>query len=385
VWNEGVETLMLEGGDLFGRRARKEQQETEFLCEQTAAFGMDAIGFGEADLNYGLPFLRKMIEKHKLPFTCANVRDAKTGELLLPEFLVVKKNGIRFGIVSVLDPEQKIITMNPDEGEFRVDDPVATLRQVLPRLRGLCDTVVLLAHTGESSAETILNEVTGIDVVLVGHTFKNLETERITHDAVMLAAVHEGRFIGRADLRIDPANGKVMAVEVEVIGLDETVADDPNMAAKFAAFKASLDQAKADQRAMFPRDLGSTTEEFLGSVNCRSCHESSYQSWHDSPHAKAHNSLRPQNMENEPECLVCHTTGYRYYGGYEEDGEKRHLVNVQCEACHGYGTEHARDGKWLKQAQESCTPCHDETKRPCAEQTKGHKFDYASYWEKIKH
>ena len=73
----------------------------------------------------------------------------KTGELILPEFLVVTKNGIRFGIVSVLDPQQKIITMNPDEGEFRVDDPVTTLRQVLPRLRGLCDTVVLLAHTGE--------------------------------------------------------------------------------------------------------------------------------------------------------------------------------------------------------------------------------------------
>ncbi len=376
---------MLEGGDLFGRRARKEQQETEFLCEQTAAFGMDAIGFGESDLNYGLPFLRKMIEKHNLPFTNANVRDAKTGELLLPEFLVVTKNGIRFGIVSVLDPQQKIITMNPDEGEFRVDDPVTTLRQVLPRLRGLCDTVVLIAHTGESVAETILNEVTGIDIVLVGHTFKNLETERITRDAVMLAAVHEGRFVGRADLRIDPANGKVMAVQVAVTGLDETVADDPTMAGKFAAFKAALDQAKVEQRAKFPRDRGAQTEEFLGSVNCRSCHETTYASWHDSPHAKAHNTLRPQNMENEPQCLVCHTTGYRYLGGYEEEGDKRHLVNVQCEACHGYGTEHARDGKWLKQARESCMECHDDAQRPCADQTKGHKFDYATYWEKIKH
>ncbi len=376
---------MLEGGDLFGRRARKDQRETEFLCEQTAAFGIDAIGFGEADLNYGVPFLRKMIDTYKLPFTSANVHDAKTGELLLPEFLVVTKNGIRFGIVSVLDPQQKIITMDPDDGEFRVDDPVATLRGVLPRLRGVCDTVVLLAHTGEAVAETILAEVTGIDIVLVGHTFKNLETERISRDAVMLAAVHEGRFIGRADLRLDPANGKVMAVEVEVTGLDETVADDASMAAKVAAFKVSLDQAKLEQRAKYPRDLGSKSEEFLGSVNCRSCHETTYKSWHESPHARAHNTLRPQNMENEPECLVCHTTGYRHYGGYEEEGEKRHLVNVQCEACHGYGTEHARDGKWLAQARESCTPCHDETKRPCTEQTKGHTFDYASYWERIKH
>jgi hypothetical protein len=32
-----------------------------------------------------------------------------TGDLLLPEFLVVKKNGIRFGIVRVLDPQQNIV------------------------------------------------------------------------------------------------------------------------------------------------------------------------------------------------------------------------------------------------------------------------------------
>lgn len=376
---------MLEGGDLFGRRARKEQQETEFLCEQTASFGMDAIGFGESDLNYGMPFLRQMIERHKLPFTNANVRDAATGELILPEYLVVTKNGIRFGIVSVLDPQQKIISMNPDEPEYRVDDPVATLRQVLPRLRGLCDTVVLIAHTGETVADTILNEVTGIDVVLVGHTFKNLETERISHDTVMLAAVHEGRFIGRADLRVDPASGKVMAVEVAVLGLDEAVADDATMAAKLAAFKAGLEQAKLEERAKFPRDRGSAKEEFLGSTNCRTCHTATYAAWHDSPHGKAHAVLRPQSMENEPQCLVCHTTGYRHLGGYEEDGAKKHLVNVQCEACHGYGTEHARDGKWLAKARESCTQCHDDSQRPCADQTKGHKFDYASYWEKIKH
>ena len=235
-------------------------------------------------------------------------------------------------------------------------------------------------------AETILNEVTGIDVVLIGHTFKNLETERITHDAVVLAAVHEGRFIGRADLRIDPANGKVMAVEVTVTGPRRDRRRRPDHGrAKLAAFKASLDQAKAEQRAKFPRDLGSqpTRSSWAPSIAAPATRPTT-RSGTTPAHAKAHTSLRPQNMENEPECLVCHTTGYRYQGGYEEDGDKRSLVNVQCEACHGYGTEHARDGKWLKQAKESCTECHDDAKRPCATRP-GAPFDYAEYWEKIKH
>lgn len=380
-----METLILEGGDLFGQRNRKDQQATEFLCEQTVALGVDAVGFGESDLNYGLPFLRQMMDKYKMPFTCANVRDGKKGELILPEFRVVTKNGIRFGIVSVLDPSQKIISMNPDEGEYRIDDPLTTLREVLPRLRKQCDSVVLIAHTGEDVAANLASELVGIDIILVGHTFKSLETERIVHDAVMLAAVHEGRFIGRADVSIDGGTGKVMAVEVTMGDLDEKIADEPTMAQKVAGFKDQIEQAKAEARKQFPRDKGSADEEFLGTVNCRSCHETIYANWHDSDHARAHNSLRPISMENEAECLVCHTTGYRYLGGYDEEGATRHLVNVQCEACHGYGTTHARDGKWLKQAKNSCTECHDEAKRTCPAEAKGQTFNYASYWEKIKH
>ena len=42
-----------------------------------------------------------------------------------------------------------------------------------------------------------------------------------------------------------------------------------------------------------------------------------------------------------------------------------------------YGSQHARDGKWLQQAKDSCVMCHDEENSP--------DFDYATYWEKIKH
>ncbi len=385
VWDEGVETLTLDAGDLFGKRTRQERNQTEFLCEQTGAFGYDGIGLGEQDLNYGLGFLKQMIEKYKLPFTSANVHDPGSGELILPEYLVVEKNGIRFGIVSILDPQQKIITMDASEAQFRVDDPIAALRDVIPKLREKCDTVVLLSHMGDNGTENILKEVKGIDVVVVGHTFRSYETERIVQDAVMLAAVYEGRFIGRADLQVEPSDGKVMAVQVHVTSLDDQIADDKDMAGKVTAFKEHEEQAKAEERAKWPRDKGSKDEQFLGLVNCRSCHTDAYESWRKTEHAQAFNTLRGQALETEPQCLTCHTTGYQYYGGYEENGPNKHLTNVQCESCHGYGTEHERDASWLKVARESCSGCHDNSKRPCYDKTKDTDFDYASYWEKIKH
>ena len=385
VWDEGVTTLTLDGGDLFGKRTRQEQAQTEFLCQVTSGFGYDAIGLGEQDLNYGLAFLKKMIADYKLPFTSANVRDPQTGELILPEYLIIEKNGIKFGIASVLDPQQKIITMDASEAQFRVDDPTSTLRELLPKLREKCDTVVVLSHLGDAGTDALIKDLSGIDVALVGHTFRNSETERIVSDTVLLSAAYEGRFMGRADLRLSPKDGKVMAVEVHITGLDDQIADDKDMTAKVEAFKQQQAQARDEERAKWPRDKGSHDEQFLGLVNCRSCHQSVYDSWRVTTHAQAYNTLRAQTAEDEPQCLACHTTGYQYYGGYEEDGPNKTLTNVQCEACHGYGTEHAREASWLKEARDSCTQCHDNDKRPCYDKSKDAAFDYASYWEKIKH
>ena len=97
----------------------------------------------------------------------------------------------------------------------------------------------------------------------------------------------------------------------------------------------------------------------------------------ESLHSQVRKTIRNKGQNFEPECLSCHTTGYQHKNGYSDQAPYNRLSGVQCEACHGYGTEHARDGRWRAQAKDSCTTCHDEENSP--------NFDYATYWEKIKH
>ncbi len=369
--------LMLDGGDLMGKRNKNDQHQSLFLCEVTGDFGYDGIGLGEADLNYGLAFLKEMIVKYDLPFTNANVVDRKTGELILPEYLIVEKNGIKFGLVSVLGTKHKIITMTDTDSGLDVKDPVATLRDVLPRMRKEVDTIVLLGHLGEGDTDTLIKEVKGIDLCIMGHSHRTLKTERVVDDTIMLSAPHEGRFVGRADIFVDDSNGQVMAVEVDLTSLDDAVEHEPEMALRVDAYKASFEEFKLAKRAAFPRDLGSEKESYLNSRSCKSCHEDTWNAYAESSHSTAFTSIRAKGQSNEPECILCHTTGYRYKNGYAEERPFNQLSNVQCEACHGYGTEHARDGKWRAQAQDSCVTCHDQENSP--------EFDYAVYWEKIKH
>ena len=343
----------------------------------TGELGYDAIGLGERDLNYGLDFLREMIDKHDLPFTNANVRDAATGELLLPEYLVVERSGIKYGLVSVLSPQHKIITMTSGEEMYTVDEPVAVLRELIPRMRQEVDTIVLVGHLGDAGSETVIKEVKGIDMAVIGHTFRNINNERIIDQTAVFGSAYEGRYIGRANLFVDDADGLVMAIDVGITSLDDAIADDPEMLARVAQYKEDLLAFKEAKRAAYPRTRGSEKESFLTDRACMSCHEDAWQSYVNSPHRSAFSTLRNKGQNFEPECLSCHTTGYQHKNGYSDEAPYNRLSGVQCEACHGYGTQHARDGKWLAQAKDSCTVCHDEKNSP--------EFDYATYWEKIKH
>ena len=358
--------------------------QSEFLLEQTDGFGYDAIGLGERDLNYGWDFLAEAMNKYHLPFTNANVRDAATGELLLPEYLIVEKSGIRFGICSVLDPANKIISMAAKDREYDVADPSVVLRELIPRLRERCDTVVLLSHLSDRPTEALLKAIEGIDVAVVGHMVRSFNRERIVSDCIMLSAVFEGRVIGRADVHVNSENGELMSVQVKITSLTDDVEDDPVMLQAMEDFKHEAEERRLAQRAAYPRDLGAEDEQFLGHGNCKACHTQIYQDWRHTEHANAYTGLRARNMQFEPECLACHTTGYRHYNGFDEQ-DRTSLSHVQCEACHGYGTQHARNGDMNELARESCTQCHDNDQRPCYDDSKDVQFDYATFWEKIAH
>ena len=369
-------TLLVDAGDLFGKRRPEEKEQSRFLCEQTAALGWDAIGLGEFDLNYGLDFLREMIAEYSLPFTSANVKLAGTGEFILPPYLIFERGGAKIGVISVLDPTLTIVTMSPHDPEFQVDDPKATLRTLIPKVRQEAQTILLLSHLGDRKTEDLLKEVPGVDIAVVGHSFRKFDSERVVGDTVFLSAVHEGRTLGRCDVGID-ADGIVQNFSVKMTVLDEKIADDPVVKEQVQEFKRNLEEIRMSLRAKHPQVKGSDQEEFLTERACKQCHLDVWEQLKDSAHQTAFVSLGKKGQSFNPDCLVCHVVGYEYKNGYDDRPPFNRLANVQCEACHGYGTQHRRDGKWKQQAAESCVTCHDQENSP--------DFDFAVYWEKIKH
>jgi hypothetical protein len=96
---------------------------------------------------------------------------------------------------------------------------------------------------------------------------------------------------------------------------------------------------------------------YAGVKKCKTCHLKQYKSWAETnmatsfenlesgvkAEAKSKAGLDPQkDYTHDTGCLKCHTTGYGRPGGFVSIEDTPHLANVQCEGCHGPGSEYSK-------------------------------------------
>jgi hypothetical protein len=103
--------------------------------------------------------------------------------------------------------------------------------------------------------------------------------------------------------------------------------------------------------------------EYAGADKCKMCHLKEYQSWEKMKHSKAFNTIA--NEPDKEKCYSCHTTGYGKATGFNDPEKTGNLKNVQCEACHGPGSEHLATKMTDKEARKAtvnlrvdCIACH---------------------------
>lgn len=104
---------------------------------------------------------------------------------------------------------------------------------------------------------------------------------------------------------------------------------------------------------------------YVGAKKCKMCHNTQHGQWLETGHSHAFAALIGAEATN-PECLKCHTTGFGV-GGYDlaaEADARAAFENVQCEMCHGPGSNHVSAPREQKKTTinrngANCFQCHD--------------------------
>jgi len=144
-----------------------------------------------------------------------------------------------------------------------------------------------------------------------------------------------------------------------------------------------------------PRDVLPQSADHVGSNACRSCHSAEFDTWSQSGHGHAGETLTRASKAGDAACLACHTTGFGRPGGFPAEAalaDHADLARVGCESCHGPGGDHVEPGAQrigsivsLGDKCDSCVilqicgRCHDDANDP------GFEFEVVERIERQRH
>jgi len=242
-------------------------------------------------------------------------------------------------------------------------------------------------------------------------------------DTLIIGVGHKARYVGVLGAYRTGKADKPVQVHYQLVALDEDLETDAGKEAGHPILALLDDYAQRvrDEKLMqqFSRNPppNQPKAQFIGSDKCQMCHPAEYAKWTQTHHSHAYDDLaqkahKPSLRQYDGECVVCHTVGFEYAGGYKNERETPQLKNVGCENCHGPGSLHAgapqhkpyhaslspwkqgkpdarligADGKWnnavLLNVDQMCQKCHDTDNDPNYSKP-GNRFE--GYWPKIAH
>ena len=228
--------------------------------------GYDAAVLGNHEFNFGLDVLRRSLEQARFPWLAANLEGAGRAGLRVGGEIVLERGGVRVGILGLTNPN--IPHWDPQEHwrGLAFADPVAVAAARIPELRKRADVVIVVVHSGfERDLATgapngtdnedfgwRLAQLPGIDLLLTGHTHRNVPPQRLGATVVAQPG-RWGEFVTKVDLDLAREGGswKVTGWQGENIPTGREIPDPQVVAA------AAPEEAKV--KAELARPLGLLT------------------------------------------------------------------------------------------------------------------------------
>ena len=313
----------------------------------------------------------------------ANLRDARR-KPLAPGSAVIEAGGVRVAFVGVAR-----------EARREPRPPVDAVRASVADAGNRADVVVLLSTLGIEAARDLVSKIPGIDLVIdagESQTPRNIVIPQKAGNAHLVSVKPLGEFVGRIDITVNisreqplrdvttsdriegmpgggapsgalfgggvdlrglsPKRSKASAklpplapgtFRHRVYALGDTIKKDAAMQHLLVDYKrevADLTRHAPVTRARIP----TTGPRYVGEEACKACHKAISDFVATTLHARAYPTLERVHSEYDLECVGCHVTGWQKPGGFDQPRAVGNLKGVQCEVCHGPGSEHVAAG-----------------------------------------
>jgi len=246
-------TLLLDGGDTWQGSATSLWTQGQDMIDAAKLLDVDVMT-AHWEFTYGADRVKQVIEKDfagHIEFLAQNVRTADFGDAVFPPYSMRTINGVPVAIVGQAFPYTPIANPRYFVPEWTFGIQEENLQKVVDEVRTKgASAVVLLSHNGMDVDLKLASRVTGIDVILGGHTHDGVPQPTIVANSggrtVVTNAGSNGKFLAVLDL--DVRGGKVQGFRYRLMPVfSNLLPPDPAMADLIANARAPH-LARLDER-----------------------------------------------------------------------------------------------------------------------------------------
>ncbi|WP_294223166.1 thiosulfohydrolase SoxB [uncultured Shimia sp.] len=233
------DALLLDGGDTWHGSYTCHHTQGQDMVNVMNALKPDAMTF-HWEFTLGSERVNEIVEG--LPFAALgqNIFDAEWDEPaeLFPPYKFFESGGVKVAVIGQAFPYMPIA--NPGwmfpEYSFGIRD--AHMQEMVDQVRAQgAELVVCLSHNGFDVDKQMAGKVTGIDVILSGHTHDALPEPVLVGETIIVASGSNGKFVSRVDL--DVRDGRMMGFRHKLIPIfSDVITPDPDIAQLIDAQRA---------------------------------------------------------------------------------------------------------------------------------------------------
>ena len=245
--------LVLDAGDTFHGQTIATLVKGESIAKVMNQIGYDAMTTGNHDFNYGQERLVELDQMTNFPILATNVIK-EDGPNFLKPYIIKEVDGIKVGIFGLATPETSYKTHPKNVEGLKFVNPIEASKKVVDELKGKVDMVIALAHLGldESStytSEKVAKEVTGIDIIIDGHSHTTLKEGKLVGNTLIASTGEYDKNLGKITVKL--TDHKVTSKEASLISKEEATNTTED-----ADILKVVNDIKSDQKKVLSQIVG---------------------------------------------------------------------------------------------------------------------------------
>lgn len=280
---EGGNSLLLDGGDRFTGTLFHVQYRGQDSVQIMNAIGYDAMALGNHEFDDGSEILAAFVKGLNFPALSANTdfsEDPLLAGLVEPS-VILDVGGEQIGVIGLTTPETAILSSPSDELVFDYDLIGVTQDQVDQLAMEGVNKIILVTHIGYGADLEVAQGVSGVDVVVGGHTNTFLSNqfagalgeyptvvESASGEPVLVVqASTKTVYLGRLDVEFDGA-GLVTDWDGDAILLSRYISPDPALSDLIAGLAEPIAELRAQPVGESSVDLTGTSPRLCRIEEC---------------------------------------------------------------------------------------------------------------------